>query len=407
MNGEHFHSDRTADHSHRGQPPGERSLRRFGRALMSLVLAGIVLSAVGSSVVFVDETQYVIVERLGHIVAVYDRPEDRGLHWKLPWPISTARRFDRRSQLFDPPGRELFTRDKKNITIDTYICWRIAPPTPEEAQSLTDRPVVRFFRALGTRDVAEARLDSRVRSILSTELGQVELSHLMSVTDSETGPDRPAPGLLEQLSRLVRQQVQKRPDEPASIRDRLGIEIVDVRIKRINFPLGNQQAVFERMKSERRKIADRYRSAGMAENMVIKSQADRQYNEILAKADADAERIRGEAEAEAIAILNKAHAQDPEFYRLMRTLDTYRKILNERTTLVLSASSALLKLLTEGIPKAAEEATPKQKGTGSQKDEVPSPDVTRTQPSQAGPEAEARVAAGSATTSPVKKETRP
>ncbi|HID23074.1 MAG TPA: protease modulator HflC, partial [Planctomycetaceae bacterium] len=298
------------------------------------------------------------------------------------------------------PGRELFTRDKKNITIDAYICWRIASPTTEEARSLTDRPVVRFFRALGARDVAEARLDSRVRSILSTALGQVELSHLMSVTDSETGPAQTAPGLLEQLSRTVREQVHRRPDEPTSIRDRLGIEIVDVRIKRINFPLGNQQAVFERMKSERRKIADRYRSAGMAENMVIKSQADRQYNEILAKADADAERIRGEAEAEAIAILNKAHAQDPEFYRLMRTLDTYRTILNERTTLVLSASSALLKLLTEGIPDRSAPLPSSGKDTESENGAAPTPDVTQRRSSPAAPQPGARVAAESAASSP-------
>ncbi len=346
--------------------------------LLKLVALAVVAVAAATSVVFVDETQFVIVERLGHIVAVYDRPEDRGLHFKLPWPISMARRFDCRVHLFDPPGRELFTRDKKNITVDTYVCWRIARPNAQEATSVTDRPVVRFFRSLGTRDVAEARLDSRVRSILATELGRVELSELMSVTDSEAGPPDRAGGPLERLSQVVRQQVVQRPDEDRSIRDRLGIEVVDVRIKRINFPLGNQQAVFERMKSERRKIADRYRSAGQAENTMIKSQADRQYSEILAKAEADAERIRGQAEAEAISILNKAHAQDPDFYRLLRTLDTYRKILNERTTLVLSASSELFKLLTKGLqpdlpaPKPAPELQKK-----STEPPPSGPDVTR------------------------------
>ena len=104
------------------------------------------------------------------------------------------------------------------------------------------------------------------------------------------------------------------------------------------------------MKSERKKIADRYRSAGMADNQMIRSQADRQYNEILARTKADAERIRGTAEAEAVRILNAAHAQDPEFYTVITTLDAYRKILNEKTTLVLSASSSLLKMLTEGVP---------------------------------------------------------
>ena len=156
--------------------------------------------------------------------------------------------------------------------------------------------------------------------------------------------------MLETLSREIREQLQQGRADGEPLLDRLGIEIVDVRVKRINFPLGNQQAVFERMKSERQKIADRYRSAGLAESTVIRSHADRQSAELIAKADADAERIRGEAEAESTAILNQAHAADPEFYRTMRTLDAYRTILNDKTTLVLSASSSLLKMLTEGVP---------------------------------------------------------
>ena len=107
------------------------------------------------------------------------------------------------------------------------------------------------------------------------------------------------------------------------------------------------------MKSERQKIADRYRSAGLAESTVIKSHADRQHAELIAKADADAERIRGEAEAEATSILNQAHAADPEFFRLQRTLDAYRKILSDKTTLVLSASNGMLKLLMDGVPNDA------------------------------------------------------
>jgi membrane protease subunit HflC len=254
-------------------------------------------------------------------------------------------------QLFDPPGREVFTRDKKNITIDTYVCWKIAEPGPDAPASFSSRPVVKFFRALGGIDVAEARLDTRVRSILSTRVGQVELSSLLSVEDSEAGPPFPQRSLLEQISDGVRREAIQRPGESADVRERLGIDLVDVRVKRMNLPLGNQQAVFERMKSERKKIADRYRSAGIAENTVIKSQADRQYGEILARADADAKRIRGEAEAEAITILNRAHAQDPEFYKVLRTLDTYKTIISDKTTLVLSASSSLLKLLTQGIPE--------------------------------------------------------
>ena len=363
----------STDGSSEDQPArlATRILRRLGVCLLAAV--GVALLA--SAVVFVDETEYVIVERMGKIVTVYDEDDDRGLHVKWPWPIDAVRRFDRRVQLFDPPGREIFTRDKKNIIVDAYVCWRIAKPDAAASTPDSERPVVRFFRSLGDQDIAEARLDSRIRSILSTAVGQVELSRLLNVTESERGPVPNQTGLLEQISDDVRRQVVQMANGQQSLRDEWGIDIVDVRIKRINLPLGNQQAVFERMKSERKKIADRYRSSGMAENTMIKSQADRQYSEILSRARADAERIRGNAEAESINVLNRAHAQDPEFYRLMRTLDTYRSILNEKTTLILSASSNLLKLLTEGIPDAVdlppvEKKSPTQPPVDEESDKV-------------------------------------
>jgi len=312
------------------------------------------LSLVASCIVMVDESEYVIVERLGHITTVYDSDEDPGLHFKCPWPVDTVRRFDRRIRLFDPPGREMFTRDKKNVIVDAYVCWRIAAPS-DAAAATNEHPVVRFFRGLGSSDVADSRLNNRLRSILNTQIGQVDLDSLLDVQDSHQGPANAATGLLEQLSQNLQREVTQRTDESTSVTDQLGIEVVDVRIKRINLPLGNQQAVFERMKSERRKIADRYRSAGMAENTVIKSTADRQYQEILARARADAERIRGDAEAEAVSILNQAHARDPQFYSVMRNLDSYKKIINDRTTLVLSASSPVFQLLIEGL---SHQATP-------------------------------------------------
>ena len=313
------------------------------RTIAVIVLIAVIASAAVSSVVLVDETELVIVERLGHISAVYDRPTDRGLHFKWPWPVGTARRFDARVQLFDPPGREIFTRDKKNVTVETFVCWRIG-------QEGTSQSVVTFFRSLGSHEAAAARLESRLRSIVATRVGQLELSNLLRVDDPEAGPAANQAGVLEDLSREIRKQLQQGRADGEPLLERLGIEIVDARVKRINFPLGNQQAVFERMKSERQKIADRYRSAGLAASTVIRSHADRQHAELLAKADGDAERIRGEAEAEATSILNQAHAADPEFYRTMRTLDAYRTILNDKTTLVLSASSSLLKMLSEGVP---------------------------------------------------------
>jgi membrane protease subunit HflC len=125
------------------------------------------------------------------------------------------------------------------------------------------------------------------------------------------------------------------------------------------------------MRKEREKIAQRYRSAGEAEKLVIESQARRQSEEILAKAGTDAARIRGEGEAEALRIRNNAHSRDPEFYQVLRTLESYKKILNQKTTFVLSASSGLLKLLTEGVPpdlaapKSVPPAEPASPGTAA------------------------------------------
>ena len=134
------------------------------------------------------------------------------------------------------------------------------------------------------------------------------------------------------------------------MQERFGIEVVDVRIKRVALPAGNRQAVYVRMRSDRKKETNRERSEGLAQKQVIEGHAQRQYEEILARARADAERIRGDGEARALETLNAAYAKDREFYQVMRTLESYRKILNERTTLVLSTSSNLMKLLTEGVP---------------------------------------------------------
>lgn len=321
--------------------PGRRS--GFSRSWWWLTLLAVLAP---SMALFVDESELVLVERFGKIRAVYDQPGQRGLHLKLPWPIESVRRFDRRQQLLSPAGREAFTRDRKNVTVEAYVCWRIADGSGNQ---LLDRPVVKFFQGLGSIEVAEARLSTRLQSILTEQIAKCELSQLLNATNSDARPpDGVSP--LATVSEEIRRAIEHRPDETESLRDRLGIEILEVRIRRLNLPSGNMQAVFERMRSERQKIAERYRSSGIAESRMIRSQADRQAGELLARANADAVRIRGEGEAAAIHILNEAHAKDPEFAELLQTLDAYQQILNEKTTLVLSGSNSLLKLFMNGLP---------------------------------------------------------
>ena len=321
-------------------------VRRLGRWVLGLMACLLV----STTAIFVDETEFVIVARFGRIVSVYDRPEQRGLQFKWPWPLESVRRFDRRLQLLSPAGREAFTHDRKNVTVEAYVLWKVADG---DSQDLSTRPVVRFFQSLGGIEIAEARLSSRLQSILTEQIGRSELSELLTAQDSEAPPSE-SPGPLEKVSAQIRHELMQRADEKDSLKDRQGIEIVDVRIRRLNLPAGNMRAVFERMRSERQKIAERYRSAGLAENRMIRSQADRQAGELLARANAEAERIRGDGDADAIRILNEAHARDPEFASTLQTLEAYKQILNDRTTLVLSASNSLLKLLVDGVPTHTE-----------------------------------------------------
>lgn len=337
---------------------GARPATRWPRTLLRLLFAILILGIAAGSVVFVDETEWVVVERFGVITAVYDRAgdgstgqaeSDRGLHFKLPWPIETVRRFDRRLQLFDPRGREMFTSDRKNIVVDTYLCWRISGRPTAGGEDFNNRPAVKFYRGLGTVATAEARLDTRVRAVMSAEMGRLALTDLLSISDSEAGPAGESP--LAKLTARVREQVQQQVDETEPFGDRFGIEIVDIGIQRINLPEGNLFAVYERMRKERNQIAQRYRSAGEAEKLVIESQAKRRSAEILAKANSQAAKIRATGEAAALQIRNVAHARDPEFYAWLRNLDSYQKILSRQTTLVLSSSSPFLKLLTDGVPQ--------------------------------------------------------
>lgn len=327
---------------------------RTGRSLAVTGLSGALVAWCLTGILFVDETELVIVERLGRIVAVYDRPADRGLQLKAPWPLDRVRRFDRRVQAFAPAAREVFTQDRKNLIVEPFVCWRIADGPETAGKDLAERPVVRFYRGLGSLPVAEARLSNRLQSILTTALGRTALAELVTLpeVDATESP-------LARLSTQLQETVRQRPDEADAWTERLGIELVDVRIHRLQLPAGNLHAVYERMRSERQKQAERYRSAGLAESTLLRSQAERQAGEILARAKADADKLRSAGEAEALGILNEAYARDPQFAQRLQALDAYRDLLNERTTLILSADNPLWRwLLDAGLPVASPTTPP-------------------------------------------------
>lgn len=280
-----------------------------------ILLAG--LLAWGSFVV-VAETEMAILTLFGKPTRVL---REAGPYLKLP--LESTLRFDRRVAIYDPRPSEFLTRDKKNLVVDSAVAWRIEQP-------------LLFLETVGDATGAELRLHDIVWAALAAAIGQVELSDLVSVEARRVD-----------VAEVVG-DVRGAAAEQAS--QRLGIEIVDVQLKRLTFPEQNKQSVFARMRAERDRIAKEYRAQGTERAMEIRAEADKQREVILAGAYKKAEKVRGKGDAEAARIYGEAYSQNPDFYRFLRTLESYRQILDDKTTVVLSSDSALLQLLTEGQP---------------------------------------------------------
>jgi membrane protease subunit HflC len=276
----------------------------------------VVMAAVWTCCFSVRENESVIVTLFGKPVRPLD---EAGL--ALKWPWESVLRFDRRVRLYDATPSEFLTQDKKNIVVQSFVAWKIAEPQ-------------KFLLAVRDALGAEMRLRDVLWSELSAKLGVTPLAALLSTKPEEMK--------LDQLSEEIRGKCSE------TAKARYGIEVVDVRIKRLGFPTQNRDAVFERMRAERQREAKQFRAEGQEEGMKIRAEADKQKTTILAEANRKAETLKGEGDARAIEIYNSAIALDPSFYRFLRTLDAYRVTLKENTTLVLGSDSDFLKLLTEG-----------------------------------------------------------
>ena len=330
-----------------------------------LLVIGAAGGLISSVCFFVDETQYVYVVEFGKPVRLHT---EAGLKFKLPY--QAVRRFDRRLQIVNPPGSPMLTQDRAgadktggsqslggpSLSIEWYATWRLpsvefaiarigqqagsslGQPTREEIQKELEASVLRFIRSVGTSTGVHDRLRERIDSRLKAEVGRMSLSQFVN-------KDEPNKIELEALTDRLTKEMRETAFE------QFGIEVVDVRIKRFNHPEGVKPAIFEMIRTERQGVAEKYRAQGKSEAAMIRSSADTQREQLLSKAAAEAERIRGQGEAEAMRIANEAHSKDPQFYQLLKTLETYRTILNEKTTVVLSADSNLLRLFTEGMPK--------------------------------------------------------
>ncbi|HEV2690597.1 MAG TPA: protease modulator HflC [Bryobacteraceae bacterium] len=264
----------------------------------------------------VRETQFVLVTQFGRPLYTVT---DAGLHVK--WFFQSANYFDRRLRVYDPRPSEFLTHDKKNLVIESYVAWRIQDPK-------------RFVETVGDPGAAEMRLHDIVWSGLSAALGTHDLDSLIAPAAETVQAD----ALLDRLTAMT---------DRAAL-DRYGIQVVDVRIKRLNLPEQNKQSVYARMRAERERIARQYRAEGEEQALRIRADADRQKEEILSAAYKDAEKIKGEGDAQATRTYSAAYSKNPRFYKLLRTLESYKKIFDDKTTAILSSDSELLKVMMRG-----------------------------------------------------------
>jgi membrane protease subunit HflC len=281
-------------------------VRSFWVAIGVVVLAVIVLNLF---LYRVDETEQVVITQMGRPVRSVTTP---GLHVKLPYPIQTAHYFDDRLLLYDSAPTEILTEDKKNLVLDNYARWRIIEP-------------LKFMQTVRDENGAQARLDDIIYSELRVELGKHDLSEVISTARGE-----------------IMSAVTARCDTRS--RD-YGITIADVRIKRADLPEENERYVYERMRAERRRKANKYRSEGEEEALKIRAQTEKEKTIILAEAYKSAQETRGEGDAAATKIYAQALQADPEFYRFWRTLEAYKTALDTTTVLVLSPDSDFLRYL--------------------------------------------------------------
>ncbi|MBM3568376.1 MAG: protease modulator HflC [Alphaproteobacteria bacterium] len=272
-----------------------------------LTLAGIVLAAlgvVGASTLFtVAEGRQALVLQLGEPVRVISEP---GLRVKLPF-VQNVVMMDKRILSFDAPKEELIAADQKRLVVDAFARFRIVDP-------------LKFYQTVGNETVARSRLAAVINSGLRRILGQAPFAAILS-------GDRA--NLMRQISDLVNEEAKD-----------LGIEVVDVRIKRADLPDANSQAIYRRMQADRDREAKEIRATGAEESQRIRSRAERERTVLLAEAQREAQVLRGQGDATAIAIFAEAFGKDIEFFSFYRSMLAYRETMSDKnTTMVLTPDS--------------------------------------------------------------------
>lgn len=274
-------------------------------------LAIALITTLSASIFTVDQRQFALVFQLGEVKRSIDAP---GLYFKIPL-IQNIRYFEKRIITLDNPEPERFiTSEKKNVLVDSYIKWKIVDPNL-------------FYISVGGDEArAKTRLNQTVNAGLREEFGKRTVHDVVSGERDK-----------------IMDQMREKADSDAR---KVGVQIVDVRLKRVELPSEVSEAVYRRMEAERKRVANELRSEGAAEAEKIRADADRQREVLLAEAYRDAQKIKGEGDAKATSIYGSAFGQNPEFYAFYRSLEAYRSSFKSKNDiLVLEPNSDFFKYM--------------------------------------------------------------
>ena len=309
-------------------------MSRTIKIIIGLVVAAGIFVLAGSAYV-VDKTEQVVITQFGDPVG--EPVTEPGLNFKLPF-VQTVHRFDKRFLEWNGNANEITTKDKRFIEVDTYARWRNTEP-------------LRVSQRLNNERQAHSRLDDIIDGATRDAVAGHNLLELVRASNREPTVD---PDLVEeaqagldeisvgrpQIMTLIEKEVDTQTGE-------LGIEVIDMRFKRINYNDQVRKSVFERMIAERKRIAERYRSEGQGEAANIRGKKEKELDQILSEAERKAQTTRGKADGKVTKIYAEAYTQDPEFYEFLNTMETYPRVLDEESTLLMSTENEFFKFLKD------------------------------------------------------------
>lgn len=307
-------------------------MRRQG-LVAQLVVALVLLIVLSSATYQVSEVQQVIITQFGEPVG--SPIVTPGLHFKIPF-IQKANYFEKRFLEWDGSPNQMPTRDKRFIWVDTYARWRISDP-------------LKFFQRLRDERGAQSRLDDILDGETRNAVASYDLIELVRSTNrspDEVPVESQEEAVVLEKIQSGRRAITRRIFEAAQARTGdLGIDILDIRLKRINYVEEVQKDVFARMIAERQRIAELFRAEGQGEAARIRGEQERDLQRIQSEAYREAQEIRGKADAAATAIYAEAYGRDPDFYAFVKSLETYERAVDPRTIFVVGTDSDLLKYL--------------------------------------------------------------